>query len=145
MGQENEPRKELVWSADLVSDTEGNTVSRVTASAASAPRGQWPWHAQTLLAREPGDLSTGRRSWRAAVCVGEAEDVAADDVRAAEVGLLHSTDEAGEQRPVRACGVGGGKAGGLGQEVPAKHVPDSVPGLHVTGASASTHSYPAAG
>ncbi len=74
----------LVRSADLVSDTEGNMVSRITASAASAPRGQWPWHTQTLLAREPGDLSTGRRLWRAAVRIGEAEEVAADDVRAAE-------------------------------------------------------------
>ena len=40
---------------------EGNTDGRASASARTAPRGQRPRHVRTLLAREPGDLSPGRR------------------------------------------------------------------------------------
>src|SRR5262249_17763385 len=39
---------------------EGNTSGRVTASTRTTRRGQRPWHVQTLLAREPGDLAIGR-------------------------------------------------------------------------------------
>jgi hypothetical protein len=39
---------------------EGNTSERVIASAGMTRRGQRPWHVQTLLAREPGDLAIDR-------------------------------------------------------------------------------------
>ncbi len=47
--------------ADAVSVAEGNTESCVSASAWTALRGLRPWHARTLLAREPGDLQLGHR------------------------------------------------------------------------------------
>ena len=46
--------------ADAVSSAEGNTSGRVIASAKTTRRGQRPWHVQTLLAREPGDLAIDR-------------------------------------------------------------------------------------
>jgi len=39
---------------------EGNTSGRVIASARTTRRGQRPWHVQTLLVREPGDLAIDR-------------------------------------------------------------------------------------
>ena len=39
---------------------ESNTSGRVSASARTTRRGQRPWHVQTLLAREPGDLTIDR-------------------------------------------------------------------------------------
>ena len=42
--------------ADAVSGAEGDTTRHASASAWSARRGRRPWHVQTLLAREPGDL-----------------------------------------------------------------------------------------
>ena len=42
--------------ADTVTYVEGNTVGHVSASVRSALRGLKPWHARTLLVREPGDL-----------------------------------------------------------------------------------------
>jgi len=39
---------------------EGNTFGRVIASARTTRRGQRPWHVQTLLVREPGDLAIDR-------------------------------------------------------------------------------------
>jgi len=39
---------------------EGNTSWRVIASARGILRGQRPWHVQTFLAREPGDLAIDR-------------------------------------------------------------------------------------
>jgi hypothetical protein len=39
---------------------EGNMFGRVIASARTTRRGQRPWHVQTLLAREPGDLAIDR-------------------------------------------------------------------------------------
>jgi len=39
---------------------EGNTFGRVIASARATRRGQRPWHVQTFLAREPGDLAIDR-------------------------------------------------------------------------------------
>ena len=46
--------------ADTVPNVEGNTDRRVIASAWTTRRGHRPWHAQKLLAREPGDLRVGR-------------------------------------------------------------------------------------
>jgi len=43
-----------------VHKAEGNISGRVIASARMTRRGQRPWHVQTLLAREPGDLAIDR-------------------------------------------------------------------------------------
>src|SRR5262245_43998999 len=58
--------------------------------------------------------------------------------RAREVGLRHSSCEAGEQGGANRCGAGGAKGGGQGECVPAKHVPGTGPGKRVTGAGAHT-------
>src|SRR5262249_57593414 len=55
-----EPRKSPILGADTVHMVEGNTPERVSASARMTRRGQRPWHVQTLLAREPGDLAIDR-------------------------------------------------------------------------------------
>ena len=55
-----EPRKGPIPGADAVHKAEGNTSRRVIASAGTTRRGQRPWHVQTLLAREPGDLAIDR-------------------------------------------------------------------------------------
>jgi hypothetical protein len=39
---------------------EGNTSGSVIASPRATRRGQRPWHVQTFLAREPGDLAAFR-------------------------------------------------------------------------------------
>ena len=56
--------------ADTVPLVEGNTDGRATASTRPTRRGLRPWHAQALLAREPGDLASDQdgspslvRSW----------------------------------------------------------------------------------
>ena len=46
----------LIQDADSVTYAEGNTNRRDNASAWSVLRGRRPWHAWTLLVREPGDL-----------------------------------------------------------------------------------------
>ena len=60
IGQLIEPRKFPILGADAVHFAEGNTSRRAIASARTARRGQRPWHVQTLLAREPGDLEIDR-------------------------------------------------------------------------------------
>ncbi len=47
--------------ADAVASAEGNTHLRANASAGATRRGRRPWHVRTLLVREPGDLTSGRR------------------------------------------------------------------------------------
>jgi hypothetical protein len=55
------PRGKIpILGADAVQMAEGNTFGRVIASAWTTRRGQRPWHVQTLLAREPGDLAIDR-------------------------------------------------------------------------------------
>jgi hypothetical protein len=51
--------------ADVVPLTEGNMNGRDIASAQTARRGRRTWHVQTLLAREPGDLTADQ--WRSRV------------------------------------------------------------------------------
>jgi hypothetical protein len=46
--------------ADAVQIVEGNMSGRANASVRTTRRGQRPWHVQTLLAREPGDLAIDR-------------------------------------------------------------------------------------
>ena len=55
-----EPRKSLILGADAVHKVEGNMCGRDSASVRTTRRGQRPWHVQTLLAREPGDLGSDR-------------------------------------------------------------------------------------
>ena len=47
---------EIIPGADTVSFVEGNMEGHINASAHLTRRGLRPWHAQTLLVREPGDL-----------------------------------------------------------------------------------------
>jgi hypothetical protein len=71
-GQPWSRERYFIPGADAVQVAEGNMVGRANASARSARRGRRPWHAQTLLAREPGDLPTGQRSSQARVRTGKA-------------------------------------------------------------------------
>ena len=58
--------------ADTVALVEGNTDGRALASARPTRRGRRPWHAQTLLAREPGDLASGQDGSPSLVRTGKA-------------------------------------------------------------------------
>ena len=62
MGQELSCEIRLPRDADALDTAEGNTEGRANASALTARRGRRPWHVWTLLAREPGELGTGRRN-----------------------------------------------------------------------------------
>ncbi len=57
-------RDRNILGADAVEIAEGNMVEHANASARATRRGQRPWHVPTLLAREPGDLASGRRLCR---------------------------------------------------------------------------------
>jgi hypothetical protein len=46
--------------ADAVPLVEGNMAGCALASTRLTRRGRRPWHVQTLFAREPGDLASGR-------------------------------------------------------------------------------------
>ena len=61
-----------ILGADAVHLAEGNTSGRVIASARTTRRGQRPWHVQTLLVREPGDPTIGRRLSADPVRIGKA-------------------------------------------------------------------------
>ena len=54
-------RDRNILGADAVEIAEGNMVEHANASARATRRGQRTWHVPTLLAREPGDLTSGRR------------------------------------------------------------------------------------
>ena len=59
-GQPLSREKGEVLGADAVPAAEGNTAGRDIASVRSTRRGRRPWHAWTLLAREPGGLVIGQ-------------------------------------------------------------------------------------
>ena len=61
IGQPLSRESTLIPGADVVPLTEGKTYGRDIASAQTTRRGRRPWHVRTLLAREPGDLTTGRQ------------------------------------------------------------------------------------
>jgi hypothetical protein len=61
VGQPLSHESHLIRGAHAVTVAEGNTDRRAKASAGLTPRGLRPWHARTLLAREPGDLSFGQQ------------------------------------------------------------------------------------
>jgi hypothetical protein len=85
---------------------------------------------------------TGRsRVWPVGACPRPASGrrgAEADDARAREVGLRHSSGEAGEQGGAIRCGAGGAKGGDQGKCKLAKHGPDTAPEYRVTGAGAHT-------
>ena len=56
-GQPLSRERLIIPGADAVPNVEGNTDGRAIASARTTRRGRRPWHVQTLLAREPGDLT----------------------------------------------------------------------------------------
>jgi hypothetical protein len=66
-GQPLSRDRKLFLGADAVCVAEGNTSACVIASARATRRGRRPWHASTLLAREPGD----RAATLAAIPAGE--------------------------------------------------------------------------
>ena len=58
--------------ADAVRRVEGNTVGHASASATIPRRGQRPWHVRTLLAREPGYLTSDQGGVPSLVRIGKA-------------------------------------------------------------------------
>ena len=58
--------------ADTVLLVEGHMAGRALASARLTRRGRRPWHVQTLLAREAGDLASGQDGLPFLVRTGEA-------------------------------------------------------------------------
>ena len=60
-GQPLSRDRKLFPGADAVCVAEGNMSACAIASTRVTRRGRRTWHARTLLAREPGDLSSGRR------------------------------------------------------------------------------------
>ena len=62
VGQPSSRERIFLQGADAVTLAEGNTGGCAIASARPSLRGLRPWHARTLLAREPGDLLLGHRA-----------------------------------------------------------------------------------
>jgi hypothetical protein len=60
IGQPLSREIDVILGADAVPLAEGNTDGCAIASARPAQRGLRPWHVQTLLVREPGDLMSGQ-------------------------------------------------------------------------------------
>ena len=60
IGQPLSREIDVILGADAVLLAEGNTDGHAIASVCPARRGRRPWHVQTLLAREPGDLMSGQ-------------------------------------------------------------------------------------
>ena len=68
VGQPLSHESHLIRGADAVTEAEGTTDRCVRASICLTPRGLRPWHARTLFAREPGDLSFGQLRYWAGPC-----------------------------------------------------------------------------
>jgi hypothetical protein len=68
VGQPLSRERNLVPGADAVCWAEGQAGGRVNASVHPTRRGLRPWHARTLFARKPGDLSSGQPQCRAGPC-----------------------------------------------------------------------------
>jgi len=84
IGQPLNRERPIIPDADTVPSVKGNMGGRAIASARTIRRGRRPWHVQTLLVREPGDLTVGQQqrcsvlSWSAS----ERRGAVADDARA---------------------------------------------------------------
>jgi hypothetical protein len=61
IGQPLSREIDVILGADAVPLAEGNMDGCAIASARPARRGLRPWHVQTLLVREPGDLMSDQR------------------------------------------------------------------------------------
>jgi hypothetical protein len=71
IGQPLSRERTLIPGADAVIQVEGDMDGCDSASIQPARRGRRPWHVRKLLAREPGDPTSGRRSV-ATVRIGKA-------------------------------------------------------------------------
>src|SRR5271157_3519204 len=71
-GQPLSRESTLISGADVVPLTEGNTDECDIASTRTARRGRRHWHVQTLLAREPGDPTSGHWRFAGLVRIGKA-------------------------------------------------------------------------
>ena len=67
-GQPLSRDRKLLPSADAVCVAEGNTFECAIASARATRRGRRTWHARTLFARQPGELSFGQSPYWAGPC-----------------------------------------------------------------------------
>jgi hypothetical protein len=65
VGQPLSHERLAIPGADAVQVAEGKTTGRANASVLTTRRGRRPWHARTLLAREPGDLLFDQSQFRA--------------------------------------------------------------------------------
>jgi hypothetical protein len=72
IGQPSSRESGFIPGADAVLLAEGNTDGRVNASAWTTRRGRRPWHVQTLLVREPGDLASDQSGAPLLVRIGKA-------------------------------------------------------------------------
>src|SRR5713101_3139163 len=105
--------------------------------ALSSCRGRGPHHAQKdrVGTWDVPRLTTGLVPiWSASGRRG----AVADDARAREVGLRHSSCEASEQGGAIRCGAGGAKGGDQGECRPANHASGTVPSSRVTRAGSHT-------
>jgi hypothetical protein len=71
-GQVSSRESYLTPDADAIRTAEGNMIGCANASTRATRRGRRPWHARTLLAREPGELPIGQRRRQARVRTGKA-------------------------------------------------------------------------
>jgi hypothetical protein len=67
-GQPLSHESHFLRGADAVTEAEGNTGRRASASDCLTPRGPRPWHARKLFARKAGGLSSGQLLYRAGPC-----------------------------------------------------------------------------
>jgi len=72
IGQPLSRERILPRGADAVVPAEGETAQALCVSGRPSGRGRRPWHVQTLLVREPGDLGSVRDAMSVAVRVGKA-------------------------------------------------------------------------
>jgi hypothetical protein len=72
IGQPLSRESRFIRDADAVFRAEGNMGRRVIARSCLIPRGRRPWHVQTLLVREPGDLTRDRTQVGVPVRIGKA-------------------------------------------------------------------------
>ena len=124
--------------ADVLRPAEGNT-ARVVNRDARRPR----------VVVEPGmrrHLLHGNREisrlsgWDVTRTASGRPEAGADDERHGEVGLAHSSGEAGERSGASCRGASGAKGRDQGECGPANHGPDTEPGSRVTCAGPHTRS-----
>jgi len=72
IGQPLSRESHVKLGADTVLLVEGNTAGGAIASTRTARRGRKPWHVWTLLAREPGYLTSGQGGAPFLVRIGKA-------------------------------------------------------------------------